>query len=965
MFRFTTIASLSTFLLAQAAGAQPTTYNVLVGHPNFAPTCTDESPTGASCSGSFQPNCGNIAPGTVTGIGSGVASPAFLAANVHNEKWGDWYCGADIRGSASKTVQVTFIGPGPSVSVRPMLDYRAVCSFTRGAFHTSYAAIWPNWSLRLGPDNSEVGWFQFAETDHPESNPNFPWGFSIVQQSTGVTIASIGQNQWAISGRYRAPARVVPTNVPVPISDYRIYVQALPYCNSQVYLNTDITARGWVPAEGPVFELPPGYSANSTDLNVVDNQYMGAAPYPAIASQPSDAFPCLDATATFTVAATASGTPTYQWRKGGVALVNGGRISGADSTTLSIANVEASDVGSYDCRVTNDFGTATSDPAMLTIGVCPIVVTAATPQTYLDGLATAPMGLVMENVPDRPTLLLPALTSVGGVFGVVGNATLATLGADLLNNVTGNATISDNPLLGSVVLPGLTQLGGGLTVVNNTSATTIDFSALGGVGEGVTVTDNPGATTIDFSALGGVGEGVTVTDNPGATTIDFSALGGVGEGVTVTDNPGATTIDFSALGGVGESVTVRNNPGATSVHLAGLSNVDGSVTISNHPLLGSVALPSLTQVGGGLTVVNNTAATTIDFSSLGGVGGDVTVTENPGASTIDFSALGGVGGDVTVTENPGASTIDFSALGGVGGDVTVTENPGATDISLDSLTDVGGDLTLETQGQADVDLSAVDVAGDTDVSSTGATSVEVQTPGGTTSVEMCNDAACMDADLPDDAAPAGTPLAILHVDALAPVPGQDASGDPAVVDPVAAYAFTLGAPLQGAASLVFDLTLASLSPAEQTAVLDAYVNGQLTLTVKSDAPGSVPQARAQCGPADPLVADGCVKVGAFDALGFQLPSGETAGAATLRIAALVSHFSTYAMAIVTPLGAGDCNCSGAVTLDDVPAFVLALLDTDAYAAQYPGCPIGLANANADGAVDGLDVQSFVNMLVAP
>jgi hypothetical protein len=40
---------------------------------------------------------------------------------------------------------------------------------------------------------------------------------------------------------------------------------------------------------------------------------------------------------------------SYQWYKGGVALVNGGDISGANTATLRIANAEAADEGSYYC----------------------------------------------------------------------------------------------------------------------------------------------------------------------------------------------------------------------------------------------------------------------------------------------------------------------------------------------------------------------------------------------------------------------------------------------------------------------------------------------------------------------------------------------------------------------------------------------------------------------------------------
>ena len=44
---------------------------------------------------------------------------------------------------------------------------------------------------------------------------------------------------------------------------------------------------------------------------------------------------------------------SYQWIKDGVALSNGGRVSGATQTTLSVSNVMPQDQGLYQCNVTN------------------------------------------------------------------------------------------------------------------------------------------------------------------------------------------------------------------------------------------------------------------------------------------------------------------------------------------------------------------------------------------------------------------------------------------------------------------------------------------------------------------------------------------------------------------------------------------------------------------------------------
>ncbi len=56
---------------------------------------------------------------------------------------------------------------------------------------------------------------------------------------------------------------------------------------------------------------------------------------------------------------------------------------------------------------------------------------------------------------------------------------------------------------------------------------------------------------------------------------------------------------------------------------------------------------------------------------------------------------------------------------------------------------------------------------------------------------------------------------------------------------------------------------------------------------------------------------------------------------------------------------GDLDCSGSLTVDDVSAFVLALIDPAGYAIAYPGCDITQADMNVDGSEDGADISGFV------
>ncbi len=62
---------------------------------------------------------------------------------------------------------------------------------------------------------------------------------------------------------------------------------------------------------------------------------------------------------------------------------------------------------------------------------------------------------------------------------------------------------------------------------------------------------------------------------------------------------------------------------------------------------------------------------------------------------------------------------------------------------------------------------------------------------------------------------------------------------------------------------------------------------------------------------------------------------------------------------------GDMNCDGELNLADVEAFVLALLDADAFAMTYKGCPVSNGDMNQDGEVDAADVRAFIWLVVSP
>ena len=102
-----------------------------------------------------------------------------------------------------------------------------------------------------------------------------------------------------------------------------------------------------------------GVSPNATS-NTVTLTVNGTAP--SITTQPASVSGTLSGSASFTVAATGTGTLSYQWYKAGTA------ISGATSATLSLTNLQLTDAASYSVTVTGTVApAATSNTASLTV----------------------------------------------------------------------------------------------------------------------------------------------------------------------------------------------------------------------------------------------------------------------------------------------------------------------------------------------------------------------------------------------------------------------------------------------------------------------------------------------------------------------------------------------------------------------------------------------------------------------
>lgn len=524
-----------------------------------------------------------------------------------------------------------------------------------------------------------------------------------------------------------------------------------------------------------------------------------------------------------------------------------------------------------------------------------LIIELATSQAVLDALNAVNGSLLMINVDGRELLIVPNATSVGLDVTITGNDQLLAIDLNALQSAGGNITVSGNLALQSIDMSSLTTVGGSMSITNNPALNALLVSGVTSISGNLTVVGTA-ATVINMSSLTTVTGSLNVSSNTSATSIDMGSLSSVGGSVTVGGNTAADPVNMASLTTVGGDLSVSGNTSVGAVDLGGLTTVGGNVTVNNSTSAGSIDMGSLSTVGGSLSVASNPAANPIDMTSLTTVSGDLAITGNVSVGDLDLSGLNSAG-SVSISGNASAGTIDMSGLATVAGNVTVVDNGGAS-VDMSAGTNVAGNVTVETTGTGSFAMGDGAVAGDVTIDATGYTDISGTTPGGAVDLTAANLEAVMHLQI--QAASFTTPVgfSVTRIDpvALAPESGLDAGGSPATIDPIAAYQFTFAVPtLNRDATLSFDIDVAQLDAATQTAFLDALAAGTATMVTKGDAVGSVFQVFPICAGAETPTVDGCVRVEAFDALG-QPTSGTPA---IVRFSNVVGHFSTWGVAMVT------------------------------------------------------------------
>ena len=127
-------------------------------------------------------------------------------------------------------------------------------------------------------------------------------------------------------------------------------------------LNDGTLETSWKDYVNWVVEIVDTNDSNGNGIPDLSDA-LGSAP--AITTQPVSQTVRSGTTVTFTVAATGSPAPTYQW------LRNGVNYPGATANTLTLSNVQAQDAGTYSVRVSNNLGSVMSATVTLRVLVAP------------------------------------------------------------------------------------------------------------------------------------------------------------------------------------------------------------------------------------------------------------------------------------------------------------------------------------------------------------------------------------------------------------------------------------------------------------------------------------------------------------------------------------------------------------------------------------------------------------------
>jgi glucose/arabinose dehydrogenase len=586
-----------------------------------------------------------------------------------------------------------------------------------------------------GVAGSNYGW---PDSEGPTSNPSHRGPiFSYTHGSTGTTGCAI------TGGAFYNPATAT-----FP-ADYAGDYFFADYCSGWIRridpVQSPVAATAFasglssavdlqVSPAGDLYYLARGSGSSS---GVVYKVSYTASQAPAITTEPANATVSVGQPATFTVAASGSAPLSYRWQRDGV------NVTGATAPSYTLTSAQLTDNSAvFRCVVTNSFGSATSNPATLTV-TSNAAPTGTIAQPAAGTLFSA--GETFNYVgtgtdPEDGTLPASAFTWEVGFHHDIhthpfvaptSGSTTGSFTIPTSNETSSNVwyrihlTVRDsgglihesvrdlNPRKSTVTLstsPGALQLKlDGQPVAPPTS-----FVGVVGIVRSLEAVSpqKVNGTTWVFSSWSDGGARVHSLSTPGANTT-FTATYAKARAQMTSPAPGSTlasaTATFSWTAGTtvtSYGLQVGSTPGGTDI-VAGIQYSNTSATISGLPTDGRALYVRLYSLVSGSWEYDD-----FTYTASGAAGaaflsiGDVTVSEgNSGTRTATFTVTRSGAANPTVTVSyataNGTATAgsDYVATAG-----SLSFSSGVTTRSLSVV--VNGDTTVEPNETFFLNLSS-------------------------------------------------------------------------------------------------------------------------------------------------------------------------------------------------------------------------------------------------------------------
>ncbi len=536
---------------------------------------------------------------TFTAAADGNPSPTvqWQISTDSGATWINLSDGTNISGSASNTLTLTNVLPSQYGD-----EYRAVFTSTTGTASTSAASL----TVQFAP---------------------------IVETSPSSLAVTVGQNAVFTATAIANPAATVQWKVS---SDSGITWNNISGATSDTLTLTNVAFSLNGDEYQAVFTDSIGTTLSSAATLTVYTP-------PSLIANPSSQTLMPGQTTTFTAAAGGNPMPTVQWQVSTDGGTTFGNIPGANSSTLTINNVqEYQDGYKYQAVFTNTIGSITTSAATLTVPFAPSVTINPVNQTVTAG-QTATF-LAAANGSPTPTVQWQISTDGGATWNTISGATSTTLA---LSNVQASqngyeyqAVFSNNLGTATTSAATLTVLSAPTVSINPSSQTVFAnqkaiFTAADGANPTPTVqwqlSTDGGITWTNIS--GAINPTLTVV---GTTT----AMSGDQYQAVFTNSQGSATSSaatLTVLAGVAPFITT--NPTNQTV-TAGANSASFTAAATGSP---TPMVQWQVSTDGGLTFYNLPGATsttlTLNNATLA-MNGYVfqAIFSNPAGNTISLAA---------------------------------------------------------------------------------------------------------------------------------------------------------------------------------------------------------------------------------------------------------------------------------------------------------------------------------------